>query len=183
MELKRLIDNNIPPRNKCLELIKRANMPENILKHSLQVEKLAVSIGKKCIQKGYDLNLDLIKAGALLHDIAKAKCIEEKCNHATVGGEMVKSWGYPAVACIVEQHIYLCMADIVACPTEALIVNYADKRVMHDTVVSLDRRFSDLLERYGKTEIQQRVLKYKWQLYKKLEKKLRTITDNSVIVV
>jgi len=28
-------------------------------------------------------------------------------------------------------------------------VNYADKRVMHDRIVSLEERFSDLKERYG----------------------------------
>ncbi len=181
MKLKNPTINNLPSRDKCFKLMKQENMPENIVKHSLQVEKLAVAIGKECIKRGYNLNLDLIQAGALLHDIAKIKCIEEGCNHATVGGEIVRAWGYPAVACIVEQHIYLCMADIVACPTEALIVNYADKRVMHDTVVPLDRRFSDLLERYGKTEIRLRVLRYKWQLYKKLEQKLCAIVGNNVI--
>lgn len=30
-----------------------------------------------------------------------------------------------------------------------MLVNYADKRVMHDKVVSLARRFVDLMERYG----------------------------------
>ena len=32
---------------------------------------------------------------------------------------------------------------------EAMVVNYADKRVMHERVVSLTKRFIDLMERYG----------------------------------
>jgi len=32
------------------------------------------------------------------------------------------------------------------------IVNYADKRVMHDRVVSLEERFRDLKERYGRNQ-------------------------------
>ena len=31
------------------------------------------------------------------------------------------------------------------------IVHYADKRVLHDTIVSLSERFEDLILRYGKT--------------------------------
>jgi len=43
---------------------------------------------------------------------------------------------------------------------EALLVNYADKRVMHDRVVSLPRRFVDLLDRYGTNdERRERILK------------------------
>ena len=34
-------------------------------------------------------------------------------------------------------------------PREVHIINYADKRVRHDTVVSLEERFIDLVERYG----------------------------------
>ena len=36
--------------------------------------------------------------------------------------------------------------------TEEEIVNYADKRVQHDCIVSLEERFNDLMERYGKGE-------------------------------
>jgi chromosome condensin MukBEF ATPase and DNA-binding subunit MukB len=34
--------------------------------------------------------------------------------------------------------------------SEEEVVNYADKRVMHDRIVSLEERFSDLKERYGR---------------------------------
>jgi len=34
-----------------------------------------------------------------------------------------------------------------------MVVNYADKRVMHTRVVSLDARFADLIERYRTDEV------------------------------
>ncbi len=174
-----LVD-DVPSRDECLKLITETNMPANIKAHSLVVESLAVSIARMCIGKGYDLDMDLVVAGALLHDVAKAKCIVEKCNHALVGAQIVRSWGYPRVAMIIEQHISLCLADIVACPTEALIVNYADKRVLHDRVVSLNERFEDLIARYGTTGERTRVLRYKWHLYRKLEEQLSKITGDDI---
>jgi hypothetical protein len=36
--------------------------------------------------------------------------------------------------------------------SEEEVVNYADKRVQHDRIVSLRERFADLKERYGKSQ-------------------------------
>ncbi len=47
------------------------------------------------------------------------------------------------------QHIWLGKEGDPSCVSEEEIVNYADKRVMHDRIVSLGERFSDLKARYG----------------------------------
>jgi hypothetical protein len=39
-----------------------------------------------------------------------------------------------------------------SCVSEEEIVNYADKRVMHDRIVPLEERFSDLKARYGQDQ-------------------------------
>jgi uncharacterized protein len=54
------------------------------------------------------------------------------------------------VANIVRQHVHL-DRNIRHNPiiTEALLVNYADKRVKHTSIVTLSERFEDLLIRYG----------------------------------
>ena len=49
--------------------------------------------------------------------------------------------------------------------SEEEIVNYADKRVMHDRIVSLEERFSDLKERYGRI---QRAMDYLERLQKEI---------------
>ncbi len=54
--------------------------------------------------------------------------------------------------------------------TESLIVNYSDKRVKHDQVVSLDERYQDLIERYAKAPPQTQFLLEKLDLYIELER-------------
>ncbi|SFM93733.1 HDIG domain-containing metalloprotein [Thermodesulforhabdus norvegica] len=171
---------SVPDRETCFSLMRGVGMPDHIIRHSVLVESIALRLSELCIERGFDISADLVSAGALLHDIAKARCIEEQCHHAHVGAEMLRERGYPLVALIVKQHVTLCGADLVACPTESVLVNYADKRVLHDRVVSLDERFRDLIERYGTTGLRRNVLEFKWGLYKKLEGRLSEVTGLEV---
>lgn len=170
----------IPDRETCFSLMRLVGMPDHIVRHSILVEKIALRLAELCTALGFGISRELVSAGALLHDIAKARCIEEDCHHAQVGAEMLQEWGYPLVAVIVKQHVTLCGADLVACPTESVLVNYADKRVLHDRVVSLDERFRDLIERYGRTTLKKGILEFKWGLYRKLELRLSEITGLEV---
>ena len=64
--------------------------------------------------------------------------------------KLLKGMGYERVGEVVAQHIWLCKEGDPSSVSEEEIVNYADKRVMHDRIVSLEERFSDLKERYGR---------------------------------
>ena len=99
---------------------------------------------------GSRLNIPLILAGALLHDIAKTRSLHEGGDHVEMGRRMVLEMGYPEVAWVVGSHVDgdPGVADRI---DEAAVVNYADKRVQHDRIVPLKERFEDLLARYGKT--------------------------------
>ncbi len=141
----------IPTREQCLELIRRYQMLPNIVQHSELVTHVALLIARKLNSRGQYLDLALVEAGALLHDITKTICIKTKENHAQTGGELLASLGYPALANIVRQHI--CLDPGSSDPnavTEAELVNYADKRVKHEEVVDIDERFRDVLDRYVK---------------------------------
>ena len=60
--------------------------------------------------------------------------------------------GYPQVAQVVREHVHLDGHSLDPRPLrEAELVNYADKRVLHDVVVTLEVRFADLKVRYGRT--------------------------------
>jgi len=52
----------------------------------------------------------------------------------------------------VEQHVIIGNIDLRGPLEEREIVFYADKRVMHDRIVSIDERLRDLVDRYGHTE-------------------------------
>jgi len=139
----------IPTRKECLILIEQYEMLPHIVRHSKIVTQVALLLGRKLNDCGCDLDLDLVEAGALLHDITKTASIETKENHAHTGAELLLSLGYPAVADVVRQHITL--DPRVPYPesiSEAELVNYADKRVKHEEVVGIEERFQDIKERY-----------------------------------
>lgn len=138
-----------PTRKQCLDLITRYQMLPHILRHSELVTRVALVIAVKLNKEGHHLDLALVEAGALLHDIAKTTCLTTKENHAAVGGALLISLGYPAVAGIVRQHIRLDQKTFDPFTvTEEELVNYADKRVKHEEVVALVERFRDIRERY-----------------------------------
>ncbi len=98
----------------------------------------------------------MVTVGALLHDIAKTKCLQTDCDHARVGAEICDDLGYSEVAEIVREHVKLRRYE-----TERYrqgifeakeIIFYSDKRVVHDQIVSLDTRLEYILERYGNND-------------------------------
>ena len=139
----------IPTREECFELMRQYEMLPNIVRHSELVTKVALFIARKLNSCGEHHDLALVEAGALLHDITKTISIKTREDHAKTGGELVSSLGYPQVADIVRQHIRIDPGtsdpDAVS---EAELINYADKRVKHVEVVSIEERFRDIQERY-----------------------------------
>jgi uncharacterized protein len=139
----------IPTKEQCLELIQQHEMLPHIVRHSRLVTRVALLIARKLNAVGQELDLALVEAGALLHDITKTISIETRENHAETGSDLLTSLGYPGVANIVRQHICLDPGpfdpDAV---TEVEIVNYADKRVKHEEVVGIEDRFEDIWQRY-----------------------------------
>jgi uncharacterized protein len=128
-------------------------MLPNIHDHSLLVREVALYLGTSLVEAGFALHLDLIEAGALLHDLGKTHCLGTSLNHAEWGAQAVAVAGYPEVAQVVREHIFLeSNGRDPRVIREAEVVNYADKRVLHTRVVTLTDRFADLRERYGKSD-------------------------------
>jgi uncharacterized protein len=146
--------NNIPlpSWDECLALMEAHGMLPHIQEHSFQVMEVANHLGQALVAAGFPLHLPLIEAGALLHDLGKARCLGTSINHAQWAAGVLLDSGYPELARIVKEHVYLDPAPGDPRPLrEAEIVNYADKRVLHAQVVTLQVRFADLKERYGRT--------------------------------
>jgi HD superfamily phosphodiesterase len=111
-------------------------------------------------------------ASALLHDITKPRSFTTGENHSKTGGEYLTGLGFPEVGHIVRQHVILDSYREDEAPTEAQIVNYADKRVLHDKVVPLDDRMDYIMQRYAKTEAHRQWLMAVWELTATLEARL-----------
>ncbi len=163
----------IPTPNDCLALMSAHGMLPNIRDHSLLVREVAVHLGTSLVEAGFALHLDLIEAGALLHDLGKTYCLGTALNHAEWGAQALTAAGYPEVAQVVREHIFLeSDGTNPLAIREAEVVNYADKRVLHTRVVTLTDRFVDLMERYGKSEEAKRRIAGLEEKAQRLEAKL-----------
>ena len=140
---------NMLSKNDCLQLMCNMSMPEHIVVHSIQVCRVVVCLADHLNSKGNHMDGQLLQAAALLHDITKSRSFETAENHAFTGGQQLTDLGYPEIGDLVRQHVWL---DDYSDPkdiSEAVIVNYSDKRVLHDRIVSLDERMRYIQERYG----------------------------------
>lgn len=173
----------IPNRTKCLALLRQycRNEFKHIIEHCNLVNKVAVFLAKKLREAGEEVNVKLVDAASLLHDIGKPAEIKQKAGnsiHHVLALKILKE--FPEVAEVVKKHV---LSEAKNCKTwEEKIVCYADSRVAHQIIVSLDERLADLRVRYPKhiKEIDryaQHVKKIEEEIFSKLaiSKKLREI--------
>lgn len=105
MELKYL------NREDSIALIKKYEVPEYFINHSIEIEKTATSLANKLPIK---LNLDFLKCIALLHDIGSYKICKEKGYpsekrglHAPEGQILLEKLGYHELAKCIGAHFIL----------------------------------------------------------------------------
>jgi len=136
------------------------------------VTEVALFLGKRLNGNGSKLDLKLVEAAALLHDVGKQQSLERGGDHALLGAQMLEGIAPPAVAAIVSEHVWLEPSQIAAPLTESVLVNYSDKRVKHEQVVSVEDRYHDLIARYAKSLTHRQRLLEKLTLYLELEKQI-----------
>ncbi len=153
----------IPTETECYRLMCEMKMLDHIVLHSMQVCRVASWLAKELDGQPKRLNPDLIRAAALLHDITKTRSFKTQENHAQTGGQFLAERGYLEIGEIVRQHVRLDQYSVPIVLGEAEIINYADKRVLHDRVVSLEQRQDYILERYGKIPEHRERIRWLWQ--------------------
>ena len=161
----------IPSREECDELMAKYSMLPNIIVHSQQVMRVSLAITDN-LKNGVSINRDLVMAAALLHDITKTRSLKTREPHDQSGGELLRELGFASIGEIVKQHVILLDFNPKGRLEEREIINYADKRVMHDRVVSLAERVQDLIQRYGVTEEIKSRIKQNESLVIAIEKKI-----------
>lgn len=145
------IRDRIPSREECNELMARYSMRPNIVEHSIQVMQVTLAIMDN-LRNDVTINRDIVIAAALLHDITKTRSLETKERHDASGGELLREMGFIRIAEIVEQHVVFKNLNPQGRLEEREIIYYADKRVMHDKIVTIEQRIHDLMQRYGTTD-------------------------------
>ena len=163
---------NLPSEGFCFELIRKMGMLDHIVDHSVMVCRVAMTLGRGLEEQGIELNGELIRSAALLHDITKTRSFRTGEQHSLTGGMLLRELGFFEVGEVIRQHVFLDDYDFSGPPTEAEIVNYADKRVLHDQVASLDDRMAYILEQYGDSSEKRQRIRRGGRLMERLEKKL-----------
>jgi uncharacterized protein len=119
-----------------------------------------MKLAKAFNEKGYNVDLKLIEAGAMLHDIGRSQTHD--VDHAAVGGKIVRELGvYELVARIVDRHIGAGIpqdeAKELGLPPgqympetlEEKIVCYADKLMEGKKVVDISVTINHFIEKHG----------------------------------
>lgn len=163
----------IPSVEECFEFMERYHMLDNIRAHSIVVEKVAGIIARGLRDTGLEISLELITAGALMHDIGKTLCLNTSEDHTAKGREICLQNDLHEIADIVREHVQLQNYQPAETIHEKEIVYYADKRVKHDAIVSLEERLKYLIRRYAKRkEHYIQLLRESFDLWKAVEKKM-----------
>jgi molybdenum cofactor cytidylyltransferase len=134
-------DERVPDDRLCERLQEQFHMSASVRAHCATVALVAGVIGVALNDAGCCLNLRLLRSVALLHDVAR-----REPDHAGVGGAWLAKAGYPRMAPIVAGHMEQPTAPTL--PGEVETLYLADKLVAGDQIVPLERRMSDMLERY-----------------------------------
>ncbi len=162
----------IPSKKECFKLIFEMEMMDHIVSHSILVGQVAILIVNQLEKQQTNLNRDIVQASALLHDITKTRSFKTRENHAHTGKQLLLNLGCSEVGKIIGQHVRLKKYCTSTTILEAEIVNYADKRVLHDKVVSLKERMTYILRKYGKVKEHRRRILWLWRKTEELEEKI-----------
>jgi len=153
-------------QNSDVEILRRAGVSEDDIKHSVKVAEKALEIAKRTKA---NIDMELVGRGALFHDLGKAKT--HAMEHGKIGADMGKELRLPkAIIDIMEKHIRgglteeeaielgLPIKDYTLKTLEERIVIYADRLVdiITDGIVEIkneleaETRFEEILKQYPK---------------------------------
>lgn len=123
--------------------------------------RLAVQIAENCKKKGLNVDIQLVRIGALLHDIGRAKT--HSVDHVIAGVQIAKELGLPAsIISIIERHVGGGISrdeakklgwpvkDYLPQTLEERIVAYADKLIERSEVVGVEQTIRKLSKDLGK---------------------------------
>ncbi|MEM2144842.1 MAG: TIGR00295 family protein [Candidatus Jordarchaeaceae archaeon] len=150
----------LPKPKEALMILRENGCPNNVIYHCKTVAKIAVQIAKKCLNNGVYVDIELVKIGALLHDIGRANTHE--VNHPIVGAKIAREIGLPdSLIRIIERHLGGGVTDdearMLGWPSgtyvpetlEEKIVTYADKLVDGKNQVPIEKTIQKLSKKLG----------------------------------
>jgi len=145
---------SIPSDRECIEFLIDSGCKKRVIIHCCTVRAVADEISSRITSA----NKDLVTAGALLHDIGRAK--DHTIFHAYIGSQMVEEYGLPKeLVDIVRKHtgaglddedveeMGLPPGDYMPRTIEEKIVAHADNLVSDNRVVNHNHSVSKLINK------------------------------------
>ncbi|MFC1801486.1 HD domain-containing protein [Nanoarchaeota archaeon] len=166
----------IPTREECVHLMDKFKTPIGIRKHSIVVNKIAVFLAKKLKAADIDIDVGIVDAASFLHDLVRQvnfhsfddathdevsvwrplKEIYSHMDHADMAAELLKN-KYPIIGQVIAKHGCHAVLNDEVDTWEEKVVAYADRRVIHNRISSIEKRYEDLSMRhedfYMRTEL------------------------------
>lgn len=138
-------DRSVPTLSECQALLTEMQVPDSVIRHGEVVASVAQRLAERLVRQGLQLDVALVRAAGLLHDLAKGTP-----DHALAGAKSLRRVGFPRVAAVVAVHQDLSLME--GSPLdESALVFLADKLVQGDRIVSLHSRFQTALQQHGAT--------------------------------
>lgn len=169
-------DSPVPTREDILAWRKSVLLPEHVGKHCDAVAAIACSLGQQLNGKGVPVRLSALRRAGEAHDLlrfidfrpnagpsqfqdspeaiqtwATWKKRYAGLHHEAAAGRFLAEQNYPLVSRIVETH-GMRLPHEARSMIEQKLLYYADKVSIGDRRVTVEERFADFRERYGKTE-------------------------------
>jgi len=160
----------IPTVRECMTLMRKTFAVEKpILDHCQKVARVALRLGRELITAGHQIDLELVAAASLLHDLAR-----KESDHAARGAQTLNEMGFPAVAEIVGSHIDIRISDEEPISARE-IVYLADKLVQGDQIVLMEKRFREKMEHYANVPKASAAIELRFANAFKIKQRLETI--------
>jgi len=166
---------HIPASDECMAMmtdIFHAN--KKIIDHCLAVAQVALNLGKEMNSVGFDLDLDLVVAAGLLHDLARGQV-----DHAGVAEQILNKLGYREIAGIVGAHMDISLKEGESI-REKEIVYLADKLVCGGRLVTLNSRFGAKMKEHEANLDRRRDIKRRLGNALKIKSQLEQWTGKSL---
>jgi uncharacterized protein len=145
----------------ALRIMREAGCSKSVIRHCLNVVNAATDVALNCVKNGLKVDLELVKLGALLHDIGRSQTHGIK--HGVAGGRIAEELGLSEhLVKIIERHIGaglppeeakkigLPNGNFVPETIEEKIVAYSDKLVEGNKQVDIEVTVEKLTEELGK---------------------------------
>ena len=159
----------IPNEQECLNILRDYGTPDHVIRHCREVCRVAVAIGEKLNEKGYNINIPLLRAACTLHEVARVHD-----EHERVGAEYLRTLGYDQVADLVGQHTHYKDFNPVSEIEEVDLLCIGDRTVVEDEYVGVEKRMEYIAAkatRFGRSDLAKNVVKVR----KSLERYIHSI--------